>query len=331
MGHAVEGHGHCVADQGLAVGDHHDDRHRQGRPDKWYLDFRKLQPNKGIERYQDPGSEGGGRCTPPPTRSQSEARPFARTSSPAGRHPSAGVPPGGHAPLRRDPLVGVPRRGNSRHQGGLERPDLHPADALWVFLGQVLNADQSCRAAVARLIAQRIAEGLPPCSSETGVYCQARMRLPERFFAAVARLVGQNLDARVDRRWLWKGRRFCLFDGSTVSMPDTPENRREYPLAYNQVPGTSIAPARIGAIISLSCGDPRPGHLPLRRQGPGGGQPPAPAVGRAPPRRRAAGRPPEVGLGRHVPAQAEGRRHGQPPVGAPQGRLPQGEAPGQRR
>src|SRR4051794_12698809 len=129
-----------------------------------------------------------------------------------------------------------------------------PLVTLWVFLGQVLNADQSCRAAVARLIAHRVAEGLPPCSSETGAYCQARKRLPERFFAAVARLVGRNLDAQVDRRWLWKGRRVCLFDGSTVSMPDTPENRREYPLTYNQVPGTSFAPARIGAIISLSCG-----------------------------------------------------------------------------
>src|SRR5947209_5309591 len=121
-------------------------------------------------------------------------------------------------------------------------------------LGEVLNADQSCRAAVARLIAHRVSQGLEPCSSETGAYCQARKRLPERFFASVARLVGRNLDARVDPQWLWKGRRVCLFDGSTVSMPDTPENRREYPLAYNQVPGTSFAPARIGAIISLSCG-----------------------------------------------------------------------------
>src|SRR3954453_17690247 len=60
-----------------------------------------------------------------------------------------------------------------------------PLVTLWVFLGQVLNADQSCRAAVARLIAHRAAEGLPPCSSDTGGYCQARARLPERFFAAV--------------------------------------------------------------------------------------------------------------------------------------------------
>src|SRR5918998_3225388 len=110
-----------------------------------------------------------------------------------------------------------------------------PLVTLWVFLGQVLDADQSCRAAVARRIADRVARGLEPCSSETGAYCQARGRLPEGFFSAVARRVGRNLDGCVDRRWLWRGRRVCLFGGSTVSMPDTPENCRAYPLAYNQV------------------------------------------------------------------------------------------------
>jgi hypothetical protein len=123
-----------------------------------------------------------------------------------------------------------------------------------VFLGQVLAADQSCRAAVARLIADRVARGLVPCSSETGAYCQARKRLPERFVAAVARLVGRNLDAQAGPRWLWKGRRVCLFDGSRVSMPDTPEDRAGYPLTYNQRPGTNFALARIGAVIALSCG-----------------------------------------------------------------------------
>jgi len=129
-----------------------------------------------------------------------------------------------------------------------------PLVTLWVFLGQVLAADQSCRAAVARLIAHRVARGKKACSSETGAYCQARGRLPERFFAAVARLVGRRLDERVEARWMWKGRRVCLFDGSTVAMPDTPENRADYPLTYNQTPGTCFPIARIGAIISLSCG-----------------------------------------------------------------------------
>ncbi len=129
-----------------------------------------------------------------------------------------------------------------------------PLVTLWVFLGQVLDSDHSCRAAVARLVAHRAAHGQRPCSARTGAYCRARQRLPEGFFAAAARRVGRNLDAGVDRRWLWKGRRVCLFDGSTVSMPDTPANRGAYPLAYNQTPGTSFAIARIGAIISLSCG-----------------------------------------------------------------------------
>ncbi len=129
-----------------------------------------------------------------------------------------------------------------------------PLVTLWVFLTQVLNPDHSCRAAVARLVAHRVARGQPPCSSNTGAYCQARKRLPERFLAAVARLVGRNLDQQIDPQWLWKGRRVCLFDGSTVAMPDTPQNCAEYPLTYNQIPGTTFAIARIGALITLSCG-----------------------------------------------------------------------------
>src|SRR4051795_9218963 len=82
-----------------------------------------------------------------------------------------------------------------------------PLVTLWVFLGQVLGADHSCRAAVARLIAHRLSRGQRPCSAETGAYCQARQRLPESFFADVARSVGRRLDDQSDRRWLWKGRR----------------------------------------------------------------------------------------------------------------------------
>ena len=129
-----------------------------------------------------------------------------------------------------------------------------PLVTLWVFLGQVLSADHSCRAAVARLIAHRVSQGHRPCSSETGAYCQARKRLSERFFSIVACLVGRKLDAQADALWLWKGRNVYLFDGTTVSMPDTPENRKEYPLTYNQKPGSAFPVARIGAIISLACG-----------------------------------------------------------------------------
>ncbi len=129
-----------------------------------------------------------------------------------------------------------------------------PLVTLWVFLGQVLSADASCRAAVARLIAHRVSQGQSPCSAETGAYCQARKRLPEQFFSTVACLVGRALEAKADRRWLWKGRRVYMFDGTTVTMPDTPENQQAYPQVYNQKPGLGFPIARIGAITSLSCG-----------------------------------------------------------------------------
>jgi hypothetical protein len=129
-----------------------------------------------------------------------------------------------------------------------------PLVTLWVFLSQVLNGDHSCRAAVARLIAHRVSAGEPACSANTGAYCQARKRLPERFFSAVACLVGRALDAKADPRWLWKGRRVYMFDGTTVTMPDTPENQAAYPQVYNQKPGVGFPIARLGAITSLCCG-----------------------------------------------------------------------------
>src|SRR6266480_5998700 len=126
-----------------------------------------------------------------------------------------------------------------------------PLVTLWVFLGQVLSADHSCRAAVARLIAHRLSQGQSPCSAETGAYCQARKRLPEKFFADVARETGRKLDDGVDPRWLWKRRRVYVYDGSAVSMPDTPENQADYPQPETQKPGLGFPLARIAAIFSL--------------------------------------------------------------------------------
>ena len=129
-----------------------------------------------------------------------------------------------------------------------------PLVTLWVFLGQVLSADHSCRAAVARLVAHRISQGQRPCSSETGAYCQARKRLPEKLFSEVARHTGRVLEAKVDPQWLWKGRRVHVFDGSSVSMPDTLENQRAYPQPDTQKPGLGFPLARVAVVFSLACG-----------------------------------------------------------------------------
>jgi hypothetical protein len=129
-----------------------------------------------------------------------------------------------------------------------------PLVTLWVFLGQVLSADHSCRAAVARLNAHRIARGQKPCSPHTGAYCQARKRLPEAFLSGLALRTGRALDAGTDEGWRWKKRRVYVYDGSSVTMPDTPANQAAYPQPVAQKPGLGFPLARIGAAFSLACG-----------------------------------------------------------------------------
>jgi hypothetical protein len=129
-----------------------------------------------------------------------------------------------------------------------------PLVTLWVFLGQVLSADHSCRAAVSRLIAHRVASGQNPCSARTGAYCRARKRLPEAFFSETALRTGRALDDGVDKGWRWKGCRVYVYDGSSVTMPDTPANQAEYPQPVAQKPGLGFPLARIAAVFSLACG-----------------------------------------------------------------------------
>ena len=93
-----------------------------------------------------------------------------------------------------------------------------PLITLWTFLGQVLSQDHSCRAAVARLISHWISQGQTPCSSETGAYSLARMRLPEEDFSSLARQTGHSLEKSVNPEWRWKSRRVYIYDSSSVSM-----------------------------------------------------------------------------------------------------------------
>ena len=129
-----------------------------------------------------------------------------------------------------------------------------PLVTWWVFLSQVLSQDHSCRAAVARLISHRVSRGERSCSAETGAYCQARKRLPEEFISKVAGHVGYALENNAKKQWLWKGRRVLVYDGSTVSMPDTEANQEAYPQPPQQKQGVGFPLARIAVFFSLACG-----------------------------------------------------------------------------
>jgi hypothetical protein len=129
-----------------------------------------------------------------------------------------------------------------------------PFITLCVFLWQVLSEDHSCREAVARLMAFRIANGRRPCSPDTNPYCRARKRLPEQLFQLLVQKVGRWLQQSVPEVWLFHGRCVKSVDGSTVSMPDTPANQKAYPQSKSQKAGVGFPIARLVIIFCVASG-----------------------------------------------------------------------------
>jgi hypothetical protein len=126
------------------------------------------------------------------------------------------------------------------------------AVTLGAFLAQVLSKEKACVAAVARLLVLRMALGLEPCAEETGAYCKARAKLPERFLQRLTLDVGQQVERAAPAAWCWKGRHVFLADGSTVTMPDTPANQRAYPQPRTQQPGLGFPIARVVVLLALA-------------------------------------------------------------------------------
>ena len=123
---------------------------------------------------------------------------------------------------------------------------------LWAFLAQVLSKEKACVAAVARILVLRIALNLPACAEETGAYCKARAKLPERFRQRLVLDVAQQVERSAPASWCWKGRHVYLADGSTVTMPDTPENQQAYPQPRTQKLGLGFPIARVVVLLALA-------------------------------------------------------------------------------
>jgi hypothetical protein len=110
--------------------------------------------------------------------------------------------------------------------------ELGPVRTVHAFLTQVLHGNTACAHTV------RLA-GLN-CSAEA--YCQARARLP---LAIYERLLKQTSQAarRHSSLPLWHGHRTFLVDGSSFSMPDTPELQAHFGQPTGQRPGCGFPTA----------------------------------------------------------------------------------------
>ena len=129
-----------------------------------------------------------------------------------------------------------------------------PLVTLRLFIDQILCSDHACQDVVGRRLSQRVADGQSPCSLNSGPYCKARKRLPLRLPQRLCRHLGARLEPFAASQWGWRGRSVKLFDATSVSMPDTPQNQTAWPQSGCQKPGLGFPVARIGALISLASG-----------------------------------------------------------------------------
>jgi putative transposase len=129
-----------------------------------------------------------------------------------------------------------------------------PAITLWALLSQALNPGRlrSCAAAVSRITVLCVALGRKPPSPDTGAYCRARSKLPERVLQRLVYGVADQLESRVPADWLWLGRHVKAGDGTTLTAPDTEENQRAWPQSRTQKPGLGFPILRMVVLFSLA-------------------------------------------------------------------------------
>jgi hypothetical protein len=85
-------------------------------------------------------------------------------------------------------------------------------------------------------------------------FCMARARLPLAVYRAVLRGLNGALIPDTQDQGPWRGHRTFLVDGSSFSMPDTPELRAQFGTSGRARPGCSFPVARILALFHAGTG-----------------------------------------------------------------------------
>lgn len=130
----------------------------------------------------------------------------------------------------------------------------NPVATFWTFLVQVLHPGSSCREAVAQGLAEQAGRSERPISPDASAYCQARRRVPLSVFVAALHKVSHALQERAKGEFLWHDRRVRIVDGSSCSMPDTPELQEAFGQPDGQTPGCGFPVARLVALFCWATG-----------------------------------------------------------------------------
>ncbi len=108
---------------------------------------------------------------------------------------------------------------------------------FWCFIWQMLNPRASCREVVRQLQALLALHDGPPLDEGNSGYCQARARIPGEALAATLADTSRLADGLVEPGDFLQGRVVKAADGTTLILPDTPENQALYPQSKSQKPG----------------------------------------------------------------------------------------------
>ena len=141
-----------------------------------------------------------------------------------------------------------------RHSNPLRNRVYTQVVVFWSFLAQVLSEDSSCAKAVAMVQNWCRRVGLPLPSPNTGSYTKARQNLPKAMLDGIHGELCCALARNLTQEDLWRGHVIKAVDGSSVQLPDTAENQKDYPQPSTQQPGCGFPVMQIVALLNLCHG-----------------------------------------------------------------------------
>jgi hypothetical protein len=131
------------------------------------------------------------------------------------------------------------------HKHEFRDRELDPATTIAMFVQQIVHGNLSC-------VETRRLTG---ASATPQAFCKARGRIPLEVYQGLLNLiVDAALPATRKEDHLWKGHRTFHIDGSTVSMPDTPELQKAFGQPAGPKPGCGFPVAHLLVLFSAANG-----------------------------------------------------------------------------
>jgi Transposase DDE domain len=121
---------------------------------------------------------------------------------------------------------------------------LDPVVTMQLFFVQILHGNTACTHL----------RHLTQWAVTASAYCQARMKLPLCVFQRLLRTVSDRLQHEPLEEGRWFGHRTFWVDGSSFSMPDTPELHNHFGQPGGQQPGCGFPVAHLMALFHVGTG-----------------------------------------------------------------------------